>query len=25
LGWHRVEEAEGAGDAAFIEVFSRCE
>ena len=25
LGWHKVEEAEGAGDAAFIEVFSRCE
>ena len=25
LGWHRVEEAEGAGDAAFIEVFSRCD
>ena len=24
LGWHKVEEAEGAGDAAFIEVFSRC-
>lgn len=25
LGWHKVEEAEGASDAAFIEVFSRCE
>ena len=25
LGWHKVEEAEGAGDAAFIEVFRRCD